>query len=187
MTHRRLRRLAWLFNLLAYICWGFTIFMIVSNLKSVPSTTSILLSVVLPAALGVLFGIPAGWFSRQKNALKKKWEEQLAVVPFLLWAIEGATTPEQREVLRCLWYESGTNVVVPAKRVLRCSENSTLDTLLFSCEFLDALEEGLVSETSEGFVIGEKVFAMARCRCPLDDFSDSTVHAPFFPRLLQTA
>ena len=188
MTHRRLRRLGFLFNVLTGLSWVPVVVALAYDFKNAPVPVWFFaMTLAVPVVFGLVFGALANWLDRQKSALREKWETQFGVVPFLLWAIEGATTLEQREVLRCIWYESGVNAVVPTASIPQRSENSTMSVFLFQCEFLAMLEEGFVSEAKGGFVIGEKVFAMARCRQPLDSFSDSTVHTPFFPRLLQTA
>lgn len=195
MTHRRLRRLALLFNALAYICWGFAILMTVSNMKTASGTTFFLLSVVLPAVLAVLFGVPASWFARQKSALKERWEEQFKDVNKVIKWTTCSLEYYEKEALRFLWEGTPTNTLLSRSyikdrlRIRFSSTSSPFQTSEFIFRLL--LKERFVEydEKTEFYSLSEKLILGAKEEYGLDNFSDPTVHAPFFTgrSFLQTA
>lgn len=197
MTHRRLRIFGFLFNLLAGVCWGLAILMIVSNLKTASDTTFLLLSVVLPATLAVLFGVPASWFSRQKNALKERWEEQFNDADRVFRWTRCSLEYYEREVLKILWSGKATNTQLSREYITYRFKMAALAFRSYASFrasesiFEVLLKEGLVErdEKMGHYILSEKLVRGAKEARPLDDFSDPTVRVPFFTgrSFLQTA
>ena len=196
MTHRRLRRLAWLFNLLTLVCWGLVVVALAYDFKLAPVPVWFYgTTLALPIVFGLVFGAIASWLDRQKRALKEKWEEQFKDVNKVIKWTACSLEYYEKEALRFLWEGTPTNTLLSRSyikdrlRIRFSSRSSPFQTSEHIFQLL--LTERLVEydEKTEFYSLSEKLVFRAKEEHVLDDFCDPTVRVPFFTgrSFLQTA